>query len=267
LYLSLGMSSTAKRPSQQTSPRGASGDRRIILTAGPVPRCGRTGHMHISFGIKGILFDFDGTLTRPGLLNFPAIKRALGCPADQPILEFIETRPMEMRPRLMSILDEWEIEAARGSIPNLGAERCLQTLKREGLLLGILTRNSLQSVKEALMAFNGIGIDDFRTVITREVSRPKPHPEGVYQAANQMGVHTSEILMVGDFRFDILAGMAAGAGTVLLTNGLDSRLAPTDPQPDYVIRSLMQLPALLGLEEEDLSRKNDASGCETVYVE
>jgi phosphoglycolate phosphatase-like HAD superfamily hydrolase len=220
--------------------------------------------MHISLGIKGILFDFDGTLTRPGLLDFPAIKKALGCPADQPILEFIETRPMEMRPRLMSMLDVWEIEAARRSIPNFGAERCLRILKRGGLLLGILTRNSLQSVQQALIAFDGIGINDFRTVITREVSRPKPHPEGVYQAADQMGVQTSEILMVGDFRFDILAGKAAGAGTVLLTNRLVSRLAPTDPQPDYVIRSLMQLPTLLGFEEKDLSRKNDASGRETV---
>jgi hydrogenase expression/formation protein HypE len=214
--------------------------------------------MQIPLDIKGILFDFDGTLTRPGLLDFPAIKKALGCPADQPILEFIETRPVEMQPRLMSILDEWEIEAARGSIPNLGAERCLQTLKRGGILLGILTRNSLQSVKEALIAFNGIDINDFTTVITRETSRPKPHPEGVHLAANRMGVRTSEILMVGDFRFDILAGRAAGARTVLVTNGLVSSLAPTDPQPDYVIRSLMQLPALLCFDQEDLSRENDA---------
>jgi hydrogenase expression/formation protein HypE len=222
--------------------------------------------MHIPLGIKGILFDFDGTLTRPGLLDFPAIKKALGCPADQPILEFIESRPMEMRPHLMSILDEWEIEAARGSIPNLGAERCLKTLKQGGILLGILTRNSLQSVKQALTSFDGISMNDFTTVITRETSRPKPHPEGVYQAANQMGVQTSEILMVGDFRFDILAGRAAGARTVLVTNGLVSCLAPTDPQPDHIIRSLMQLPALLCFDQEDLPRENDTSGCEAVDV-
>lgn len=223
--------------------------------------------MNTPLGIKGILFDFDGTLTRPGLLDFPAMKRAIGCPADQHILEFIETRPVEMRPHLMSILDRWEIEAARGSIPNLGAERCLYTLMREGMMLGILTRNSLQSVIQAFMSFDGIGIDTFATVVTRETSRPKPHPEGVYQAAARMGVRTWEILMVGDFRFDILAGKAAGARTVLLTNGLVSPLAPADPQPDFVIRSLLQLPALLGLEEEDLSRKNDALGGETVYVE
>jgi hydrogenase expression/formation protein HypE len=223
--------------------------------------------MHIPVGIKGILFDFDGTLTRPGLLDFQAIKKALGCPADQPILEYIETRPRETRPHLLSILDQWETRAARGSIPNHGAEHCLQALKRGGILLGILTRNSLQSVKQALVAFDGIDIKDFTTVITREGSRPKPHPEGVYQAANRMRVHPSEILMVGDFRFDILAGRAAGARTVLVTNGLVASLEASDPQPDYVIRSLVQLPALLGLDQENLPRENNTLGCETVNVE
>jgi hydrogenase expression/formation protein HypE len=222
--------------------------------------------MDISLDVKGILFDFDGTLTRPGQLDFPAIKKALGCPADHPILEFIERQPKARRPHLMSILDEWEIEAARWSIPNLGAERCLQKLKRNGILIGILTRNSLQSVKQALNAFEGVGINDFATVITREISRPKPHPEGVHLAANQMGVQTSEILMVGDFRFDILAGRAAGARTVLVTNGLVSCPAPTDPQPDYIIRSLVQLPALLRFDHEYLPRENDALGSETVDV-
>jgi hypothetical protein len=43
--------------------------------------------------IKGVLFDFDGTLTMPGALDFPAIKREMGCPPDFPILEYLETVP------------------------------------------------------------------------------------------------------------------------------------------------------------------------------
>ncbi|MFZ1983203.1 MAG: hypothetical protein WAU91_02250, partial [Desulfatitalea sp.] len=41
--------------------------------------------------IRAILFDFDGTLTVPGALDFPAIKKDLGCPLDQALLEFIDT--------------------------------------------------------------------------------------------------------------------------------------------------------------------------------
>ena len=43
------------------------------------------------FKIKGILFDLDGTLTCPGALDFPSIKREMNCPGDTPILEYLET--------------------------------------------------------------------------------------------------------------------------------------------------------------------------------
>ena len=39
--------------------------------------------------LEAVLFDFDGTLTEPGTLDFAAIRREIGCPPGQPILEFI----------------------------------------------------------------------------------------------------------------------------------------------------------------------------------
>jgi len=44
--------------------------------------------------------------------------------------------------------------------------------------------------------------------------------------------------------FDIAAGKAAGAPTVLLTNGRTA--PPTEPAADYVIRSLSELGGILG---------------------
>ena len=43
------------------------------------------------YRIRAVLFDFDGTLTLPGALDFSRIKRALNCPPDIPILEYIES--------------------------------------------------------------------------------------------------------------------------------------------------------------------------------
>jgi len=43
--------------------------------------------------IKAVLFDFDGTLTKPGALDFNRIKSELGCPLDRPVLEFIQNLP------------------------------------------------------------------------------------------------------------------------------------------------------------------------------
>jgi HAD superfamily hydrolase (TIGR01509 family) len=188
--------------------------------------------------IMGILFDFDGTLTYPGALDFPSIKREMNCPEEMPILEYLETQNPARRSTLLKILESREEQAAEESFPNTGAEKCLSVLKQKRLLLGIITRNNLKSVCLALKRFNDIAIDDFAVVITREDSLPKPHPDGVYQAARRMGIATSALMVVGDFRFDVLAGRAAGAVTVLLTNGGRSAMAPGDPEPDYTVDCL-----------------------------
>ena len=103
----------------------------------------------------------------------------------------------------------------------------------------------MKSVKKALEKFEKVTIDDFDAIITREVSLPKPHPDGVIKSAGQMGLSPEELLVVGDFRFDVIAGIRAGASTVLLTNGGESVMAPNDPQPDYTISRLEDLPALI----------------------
>jgi len=195
--------------------------------------------------IKGVLFDFDGTLTLPGALDFPAIKMSLGCPPDQPILEFIASEPPDRQARLMKILGEKEDASAELSLPNRGAERCLHILKAKQIPIAILTRSRLKPIAIALERFKGVAIDDFKAIITREMSLPKPHPQGVIRAAAEMGISTEELLVVGDFSFDVIAAKKAGAKAVLLTNGGGSVMAPEDPQPDYMIRHLDELPALL----------------------
>jgi len=196
---------------------------------------------NLSAGLSGVLLDLDGTLTVPGALNFRAIKEEMGCPQDVPILEFIESRPRPQQRRLHEILERHEIEAAKKSVPNKGAERFLHVLLKKGYKLGIITRNRNHSVEIVLKKFNGIRKEDFSVIITRENSPPKPHPYGVEMAAKKMGLSPKELLVVGDYRFDIIAGKAAGAKTALLRNPPLS--SGTGPQPlaDYAINELMEL--------------------------
>ena len=195
--------------------------------------------------IKGVLFDFDGTLTYPGAIDFPAIKQELRCPPDMAILEYLETIPPDEQAPLMAILEAKEMDAAQASLPNMGAEKVLSALKEKGLPVGIITRNSMQSVCVALEKFSQTTVQDFAAVITREKSLPKPHPDGVYQAAERMGISPSELMVVGDFRFDVLAGKAAGAITVLLQNSDKSVMAAGDPQPDYAVNHLQEIVAII----------------------
>ena len=191
--------------------------------------------------LRGVLFDFDGTLTKPGLIDFRAIKAEIGCSRDTPILEYIAGLPPEDRSKATEILEDYEGRAARSSAPNSGAEACLSVLRERRIPMGIITRNSLKSIVLALEKLDDIKRGDFDVVITRDGVLPKPSPDGVFKAAEGMGCLACELIMVGDFRFDIIAGKRAGATTILLTNGGASDMLPEDPAPDHVCENFGQV--------------------------
>jgi len=172
----------------------------------------------IGHRIKAILFDFDGTLTLPGALDFNAIKRSIACPPEMAILEYIDTIDEPARKANVNmILDRAEEEAASKSKPNEGAEELLLWLKGNGILIGVITRNAMAPVIRSLDNFNHLSIDDFDVVITREEPiQPKPSPESVLLAMERLNSDKSETLMVGDYLFDITAGNKAGVTTVLI---------------------------------------------------
>jgi HAD superfamily hydrolase (TIGR01509 family) len=191
--------------------------------------------------IKAVLFDFDGTLTRPGAIDFQIIKKALGCPLDQPVLEFIDAMAEKRdRRNAMRRLNRFEAEAAANSRPNDGAQEIIIWLKRRTIPMGIITRNSRHSVLRSLENFDAIGATDFEVMITRDDPLPpKPSGAGVLHAAGQLGVKPRHLLMVGDYLFDPMAGKDAGAMTVLLDPLNDHRLRGVDC--DFRIRQLHQL--------------------------
>ncbi len=196
------------------------------------------------YRIDAVLFDFDGTLTRPGALDFSVIKRAIGCPDGIPVLEFMAgVNDHAQRLDMARQLDCFELDGAAASQPNVGAERIVALIKDAGLPVGILTRNSRASVTRALENFSTLGIADIDVMVTREDPvKIKPSGEGVLLAARKMGVEPAHVLVVGDFRFDMLAGCDAGALTAYLANG---RPAPADLDCRFVVDTLMDLEPIM----------------------
>lgn len=197
-----------------------------------------------SMRVKGVLFDFDGTLTRPGLLDFAIIKKAMQCPADTAILEYIASLPPgKRRERCERILESFEAQSAERAEPNADAEDILLFLRSLDMALGIITRNRLCSVLAALRQFKDVAPSDFAAVITREnAAMPKPDPEGVLLAGERMGVPAKNLLVVGDYLFDIEAGRSAGATTVFLDNGT---LSPHGALADFTISRLGELKEII----------------------
>jgi len=203
--------------------------------------------MNHPFCVKAVLFDFDGTLTKPGSIDFNLIKKAIGCPAESFILEFIETidDPLQ-KEKAISVLENLENKAADCSEPNNGAEELLLYLHSKDIRTGIISRNSLESVKRSFHNFKKIKAADFNVIITRDDPvKPKPCADGVILAAKKLKVDVKELIVVGDVLFDIQAGKNAGSITVFLNNGRKHEFS--DPGSDYTISQLVELKKLIRL--------------------
>lgn len=197
--------------------------------------------------IHAVLFDFDGTLTRPDSLDLSIIKRRIGCPVDKYLLEYIDSLDSEARRReALHRVDAFEREAADQARPHAGAEELVRFLRGQHIRMGILTRNSRKAVQIALRNFRAVDAGDFEQIITRDDPvNPKPSGDGVRLAAHRLEVPPEEMLVVGDYPLDIEAGYRAGAVTVWLQNH------PEAPRPecpcDFVITRLDQIREIVRL--------------------
>ncbi len=193
--------------------------------------------------IDAVIFDLDGTIVEQ-LLDFDAIRAEIGLPVGKPILETISDLPPAERRRAQGILVRHEERAADRARLMPGARGIFKYLAERGLPVAILTRNMRRSVETILRRFD-LHVD---CVVAREDSAPKPHPDGVHRIARALGVEPSRCVMVGDYLFDIEAGRAAGARTVLMKRpGKQSWKA----DPHHVVVSLDELLSVLeGLLEQ-----------------
>jgi phosphoglycolate phosphatase len=74
----------------------------------------------------------------------------------------------------------------------------------------------------------------------------KPHPEPLFEAARRLGVEPAQCLYVGDDERDIVAGLAAGMGSVAASYGYLGKSADTRAWGAHAeIKSPMELLQLL----------------------
>ncbi len=89
-----------------------------------------------------------------------------------------------------------------------GCAELLAHLAARGIPMAILTRN----VREVVETFARTFGFPFAGVYTREDGPHKPAPDGVLALCAELGAAPAETLVVGDYKFDILAGRARAAG-------------------------------------------------------
>lgn len=182
--------------------------------------------------LRGIIFDMDGTLTKPNV-DFAALEREIGAKVGF-IIDYAERSSPEERKRALDILERYEAQAAMESELNEGVVEMLEYVSKKQLKKALLTRNSRKSVETVLRKHSL----HFEFIVSREDTKPKPAPDPIFLLSKKMNIHTDHLLMVGDYKYDIMCGKAAGTKTVLLRY---KEYIETEVVPDFEINSIREI--------------------------
>lgn len=165
--------------------------------------------------IRHWVFDMDGTLT-VAVHDFAAIREALDIPAEDDILTHLAALPAEEAAAKHAWLLEHERDLAIASRPATGAVELVRELVARDCQLGILTRNARALAHVTLEAIGLADCFPVQSILGRDEAPPKPHPGGLLKLAEAWDVSPNEMVMVGDYRFDLDCGRAAGTRTILV---------------------------------------------------
>ena len=165
--------------------------------------------------IRHWVFDMDGTLT-VAVHDFAAIREALDIPPEDDILTHLAALPADEAQAKHAWLLEHERDLAIASKPATGAVALVRELAARGCQLGILTRNARELAHVTLEAIGLADCFPVAHILGRDEAAPKPNPDGLLKIAQAWDVAPSQMVMVGDYRFDLDCGRAAGARTVLV---------------------------------------------------
>lgn len=187
------------------------------------------------------IFDLDGTLTQP-VHDFTFIRKELDIPPDEDILSHLAFLSEPLRSRKIERLDQLEHFYALQTKSAAGVYSLIELLTQKQCKLGIVTRNTkvFTQLSLSVLQLQSHFSDDY--IIGRDEALPKPEPHGIQKIISQWGIPASDAVMVGDYKYDLLAGRAAGCCTAHVSEN-DGLQWPE--LTDYRFKSLVELFDLL----------------------
>ena len=211
--------------------------------------------------IKGLIFDFDGTLFITSI-DFGIIRKKILTLANQlrlkipqksmPVLELIEEikkanrRKKEIEifvKKAKEIIEEEEEKCIKKAKPVAGAVNLLKVLKENGMKIGIITRNCSKVVIPLLKKYN----IPYDALLTRDdVKKVKPHPFHIKEMIKKLSLKNYQVIVVGDHLFDIKAANCIGVKSIgVLTGG---RREFGKENPTFVFGDINGIKYLFGFE-------------------
>lgn len=133
-------------------------------------------------------------------------------------------------------------ESKRFIKPIPGVKTALRKLHKKYKLA--VVSNGMHSEIETILKTSGIDVKLFDVIIGNdEVEHAKPYPDEIFKAEKIL--HLKASYMVGDTTYDILAGKKARVKTIAVLTGNHTRNMLEKEKPDYIIKSVKDLPKIL----------------------
>ena len=196
--------------------------------------------------ISGIVFDMDGTLTKPQSYMFKQMRQALGIVGKKvDILDYIGSLDGDKKIVATKKVEDVENQAMIDMKPQNGVNTLFHFMRENtNLKFTICTRNNIAPVDYLLKHYlDGLQLND--PIITRSFEPPKPSPLPLLHICKSWNVGPETMIMVGDSRDDMFAGLQAGFSLVLMKHKDNAPLVDEIPEIAYVINDFRQLIEIL----------------------
>lgn len=213
--------------------------------------------------VQAIIFDLDGTLVDSAEDLRAALNKLLGERSLRPVeaseikgmigdglLKLVERGlaaangdPRQKDALLPRFLEIYQANPADLTRCYPGVIDTLQVLRRKGFRMAVVTNKPVFATNQILRA---LSLTEFFPVVVGGDSVPqrKPHPAPLLEAARQLDVDVSHLLMVGDNIHDVEAAHAADMRCIAVTYGYHHR-PPFEFNADHLVDRFDELPALV----------------------
>ncbi|CAM3010933.1 pyrophosphatase PpaX [Paenibacillus sediminis] len=205
--------------------------------------------------IETILFDLDGTIIDTNELIISAFINVLSDHVPQPFTreQIIPVMgiPLEEQLRIFTGKEDVTefVKAYREYnakhhddmvklFPNV--KEVIAKLYEQGFTLGVVTTKMRSSTSRIMEMFD-LGKYMSVLVTVDDVEHPKPHPEPVQKAVQQLGVNPATALMIGDSPIDIQSAQAAGTKSAGVAWSLKGEEVLKKYNPDYILHNMTDL--------------------------
>ncbi|MHA1231620.1 MAG: HAD family hydrolase [Candidatus Helarchaeota archaeon] len=216
-------------------------------------------------GIKGFIFDLDGTLINTlehhvkaflkafsengYIIDKEIIRQNMGrTPWDIPRDILFHKPPNDLSPQEKKIVDKiasakmnYYNKMSEKNIPlQKGVIQLLNFLKKNNFKLAVCSSTPMKNVHSILKKTDLL--EYFDQIITGdEVKIGKPDPEAYLLAARRLNLKVEECILVGDSVHDIEAGKLAGILTIAVCTGYHTKDQLISKNPNFIFNNLIEL--------------------------